>query len=74
MFYPWDVENLLSLLESRIPGCPVTNFKLTIKAATVLALSMAKCYSDIPLLQIHNVHLSSGSYCYIFPTYGGKMD
>ena len=41
-FDPWDVEHLLSLLESWAPASSLTTFKLAWKTATLLALVTAK--------------------------------
>ena len=46
-FDPWDVECLLSLLESWAPASSLTTFKLAWKTATLLALVTAKCSSDL---------------------------
>ena len=71
-FDPWDVECLLSLLESWAPASSLTTFKLAWKTATLLALVTAKYCSDLTLLCVdkqrlflqHNaaifVHLSGG--------------
>ena len=45
-FDPWDVECLLSLLESWAPASSLTTFKLAWKTATLLALVTAKRCSD----------------------------
>ena len=42
-FDPWDVEHLLSLLESWAPMSSLTTFKPAWKTATLLALVTAKC-------------------------------
>ena len=47
-FDPWDVECLLSLLESWAPASSLTTFKLAWKTATLLALVTAKRCSDLP--------------------------
>ena len=41
-FDPWDVEYLLSLLESWAPASFLTTFKLAWKTATLLALATAR--------------------------------
>ena len=46
-FDPWDVECLLSLLESWAPASSLTTFKLAWKTATLLALVTAKHCSDL---------------------------
>ena len=46
-FDPWDVEHLLSLLESWAPVSSLTTFKLAWKIATLLALVTAKHCSDL---------------------------
>ena len=46
-FDPWDVECLLSLLESWAPASSLTTFKLAWKPATLLALVTAKRCSDL---------------------------
>ena len=56
-FDPWDVEHLLSLLESWVPTSALTTFKLAWKTATLLALVTAKHCSDLTLLCIDNQHL-----------------
>ena len=56
-FDPWDVECLLSLLESWAPASSLTIFKLAWKTATLLALVTAKCCSDLTLLCVDNQHL-----------------
>ena len=55
-FDPWDVERLLSLLESWAPASSLTIFKLAWKTATLLALVTTKCYSDLTLLCTDNQH------------------
>ena len=49
-FDPWDVECLLSTLESWAPTSSLTTFKLAWKTATLLALVTAKCCSDFNLI------------------------
>ena len=51
-FDPWDVEHLLSLLESWAPASSLTTFKLAWKTATLLALVTAKRCSDLTLFFI----------------------
>ena len=53
-FDPWDVEHLLSLLQSWAPASSLTTFKLAWKTATLLALVIAKHCSDLSLLCIDN--------------------
>ena len=55
-FDPWDVEHLLSLLESWAPMSSLTTFKLAWKTATLLALVTAKHCSDLTLLCVDNQH------------------
>ena len=56
-FDPWDVEYLLSLLESWTPVSSLTTFKLAWKTATLLALVTAKHCYDLTLLCVDNQHL-----------------
>ena len=56
-FDPWDVECLLSLLESWAPTSSLTTFKLAWKTPTLLALVTAKHCSDLTLLCVDNQHL-----------------
>ena len=66
---PWDVEHLLSLLESWAPA------KLAWKTATLLAPVTAKCCSDLTLLCVDNQHLFPQHHAAIFvPLSGGKTD
>ena len=51
-FDPWDVEHLLSLLESWAPASSLTTFKLAWKTATLLALVTAKRCSDLTFLYL----------------------
>ena len=53
----WDVEHLLSLLESWAQASSLTNFKLAWKTATLLVLATAKCCSDLTLSCIDSQHL-----------------
>ena len=74
-FDPWDVEHLLSLLESWTLMSSLTTFKLAWKTATLLALVTAKCCSDLTLLCVDNQHLFLQSNAAIFiPLSGGKTD
>ena len=52
----WDVEHLLSLLESWAPPSSLTTFKLAWKTSTLIALVTAKHCSDLTLLCIDNQH------------------
>ena len=72
-FDPWDVEHLLSLLESWASVSSLTTFKLAWKTATLLALVPAK-HSDLTLLCVDN-HLFLQCNAAIFvPLSGGKTD
>ena len=72
---PWDVECLLSLLESWPSTSPLTTFKLAWKTATLLALVTAKHCSDLTLLCVDNQHLFLQHHAAIFiPLSGGKTD
>ena len=74
-FDPWDIEHLLSLLESWVPTSSLSTFKLAWKTATLLALVTAKCCSDLTLLCIDNQHLFLQHNAAIFiPLSGGKTD
>ena len=74
-FDPWNVEHLLSLLESWTPASSLTTFKLAWKTATLLALVTAKCCSDLTLLYVNNQHLFLQLHAAIFvPLSGGKID
>ena len=74
-FDPWDVECLLSLLESWTPASCLTTFKLAWKTATLLALVTAKHCSDLTLLCVDNQHLFLQHNAAIFvPLSGGKTD
>ena len=74
-FDPWDVEHLLSLLESWAPASSLTTFKLVWKTATLLALVTAKHCSDLTLLYIDNQHLFLQYNATIFISMtGGKTD
>ena len=74
-FDPWDVEWLLSLLESWAPASSLTTFMLAWKTATLLALVTVKCCSDLTLLCIDNQHLFLQHNAAIFiPMSFGKTD
>ena len=74
-FDPWDVECLLSLLESWAPASSHNTFKLAWKTASLLAFVTAMCCSDLPLSCIDNQHLLLQHHAAIFiPVSGGKMD
>ena len=45
-FDPWDVEHVLSLLESWALASSLTTFQLAWKTATLLAFVNVKCFSD----------------------------
>ena len=71
----WDVEHLLSLLESWALASSLTTFKLAWKTATVLALVTVKRCSDLILLCIDNQHLFLQHHAAIFnPISGDKTD
>ena len=65
-FDPWDVECLLSLLESWTSASSLTTFKLAWKTATLLALVTVKCCSDLTLLCIDNQHLFLQCHAAVF--------
>ena len=74
-FDPWDVEHLLSLLESWAPASSLTTFNLAWKTATLLALVTAKHCSDLTLLCVDKQHLFLQHHAAIFiPLSGGKTD
>ena len=74
-FDPWDIECLLSLLESWAPASSLTTFKLAWKTATLLVLVTAKHCSDLTLLCVDNQHLFLQHNAAIFiPLSGGKTD
>ena len=74
-FAPWDVEHLLSLLESWAPASSLTTFKLAWKTATLLALVTVKHCSVSTLLCIDYQHLFLQHHGAIFiPLPGGKTD
>ena len=70
-FDPWDVECLLSLLESWAPASSLTTFKLAWKIATLLALVTVKHCFDLTLLCIDNQHLCLQHHAAIFITMSG---
>ena len=72
---PWDVEWLLSLLESWEPASYLTAFKLAWKTAILLALIPAKHCSNLTLLCIDKQDLFLQHNGAIFiPVSGGKKD
>ena len=74
-FVPWDVEHLLSLLESWEPAYSLTTFKLAWKTVTLLALVTVKHCSDLTLLWIDNQHFFLQHHAAIFiPLSSGKTD
>ena len=74
-FNPWDVDCLLSLLESWALSFSLSTFKLAWMTATLLVLVTAKHFSDLTLLHIDNHYLFLQHYAAIFiPVSGGKMD
>ena len=74
-FDPWDVEHLLSLLESWATNSSLTSFKLAWKTATLLALVTAKHCSDLTLLCVDNQHLFlQCNAAIVIPMSGGKTD
>ena len=73
-FDHWDVENLLSLLESWASTSSPTTFKLALKTTTLLALVTAKHCPDLTLLFIDNQHLFSANAAIFIPLFGGKTD
>ena len=70
-FHPWDVDHLLSLLQSWAPACPLSNFKLAWKTTTLLTFVTAKCYYGLALLHIDNQLLFLQHHLVVS---GGKMD
>ena len=73
-FDPWDIEHLVSFLESWALVSSLTTFKLAWKTATLLTLVTAK-HSDLTLLCIDNQHLFLQHHAAIFiPLSGGKTD
>ena len=74
-FDPWDVEYLLSHLESWAPASSLTTFNLAWNTATLVTLVTAKHCSDLTLLCIDNQHLFLQRNAAIFiPMSGGKTD
>ena len=74
-FDPWDVEHLLSLLESWAPTFSLTTFKLAWKTATLLALVTAKHCSDLTLLCVDNQTLFlQCNAAILVPLSGGNTD
>ena len=74
-FDPWDIECLLSFLESLGPASFLTTFKLAWKTATLLVLVTAKHCSYLTLLFIDNQHHFLQYHAAIFiPISGGKTD
>ena len=74
-FHPWDVEDLLSLLECWAPASSLTTFKLAWTTATLLVLVTVKCCSDLTLLCTDNQYLFLQCNAAIFiPMSGGKID
>ena len=74
-FDPWDMEHLISLLESWAPASSLTTFQLAWKTASLLALVTTKCYSDLTLLCVESQHLFLQLNAAIFiPLSGGKTD
>ena len=72
-FDPWDVDHLLSLLESFL--LLLTALKLAWKTATLLALVTAKNCSGLTLLCVDNQYLFLQHNAAIFiPQSGGKTD
>ena len=72
-FDPWDVECLLSLLESWAPTFFLTTFKLAWKTATLLALVTTKHCSDLTFICIDNQYPFLQRHAAIFiPMSGGK--
>ena len=74
-FDPWDVECLLSLLESWELASSLTMFKLPWKTATLLALVTGKHCSDLTLFCIDNQHLFLQPHAAIYiPVSGWRTD
>ena len=72
-FDSWNVEHLLSLLESWAPAFSLTTFKLSLETATLLALVTAKHCSDLILLCIENQYLFLQHHAAVFiPVSDGK--
>ena len=71
----FDVECLLSLLESWAPASSLTTFKFAWNTATLFILVTAKHCSDLTLLCIDNHQLFLQCHAAIFiPMSGGKTD
>ena len=71
----WDVECLLSLLESWALPSSLTTFKLAWKTATLLVHVTAKHCFDLTLLCIGNQHLFLQHHAAIcIPVSDGKTD
>ena len=74
-FDPWDVEHLLSLLESWVLASSPTTFRLAWKTATLLAFVTVKHCSDLTLLYMDSQHLFLQPDGGIFiPMSGGKTE
>ena len=74
-FDPWDVEYLLSLLESWAPASSLTAFKHAWKITTLLAHVTVKCCSDLTLLCIGTQYLFLQHHAAVFiPMCDGKAD
>ena len=74
-FDHWDVERLLSFLESWAPVSSLTSFKLAWKTATLLALVTAKHCSYLTFLCVDNQHPFLQHHAAILvPLSGGKTD
>ena len=72
-FDPWDVEHLLSLLESWAPASSLAAFKLAWKTAALLVLITTKHCSDLTLC-VDNQHLFLQHNAAIFIFQPGKTD
>ena len=73
-FDPWNVEGLLSLLESRALASSPSTFKLAWNTATLLALVTMKHCSELTLLCIDNQHLFVQLHAAIFiPISGARQ-
>ena len=57
-----------------MPASSFTNFKLTLKTATLLALVTVKHCSNLTLLHVHNQHLFQYHVAIFLPASTGKMD
>ena len=74
-FDPWDVEHLLSLLESWTLASSLTAFKLAWKITILLALFTAKHCSDLTSICTNNQHHFLQHHVAIFiPVASGKTD